>query len=324
MGGSTWSDKEYDAKVTFRAASGSATFAHSAAQDALPVSDRKAHKTLDPSGVKVRESRDSKDHPTSLAIAVIFDVTGSMAEIPKVVQTKLKSLMGILLRKNYVEHPQIMISAVGDAFTDSVPIQVGQFESGVEIDNDLTNIYLEGNGGGQKHESYALPLYFMARHTAIDCFEKRGKKGYIFMIGDEKSHPLTRDQIKLYLGDTIEEKQLTFEEVYKEASKMYEIFFILPNQTSYYNDTEVNNYWKDKLGERFLKLEDPNAVAELIASTIGLMEGTAEDTDQIAKDLKDHGLTEDVAKAVTTSLTTILKSGNLKRDIGPGSGLTTL
>jgi hypothetical protein len=164
----------------------------------------------------------------------------------------------------------------------------------------------------------------MARHTAIDCFEKRGKKGYIFMIGDEKSHPLTRDQIKLYLGDTIEEKQLTFEEVYKEASKMYEIFFILPNQTSYYNDTEVNNYWKDKLGERFLKLEDPNAVAELIASTIGLMEGTAEDTDQIAKDLKDHGLTEDVAKAVTTSLTTILKSGNLKRDIGPGSGLTTL
>lgn len=38
-------------------------------------------------------------------------------------------------------------------------------------------------------ESYELAMYFMARHTSIDCYEKRGKRGYLFMIGDELAYP---------------------------------------------------------------------------------------------------------------------------------------
>jgi hypothetical protein len=29
----------------------------------------------------------------------------------------------------------------------------------------------------------------MARHTAIDCYAKRGRRGYLFVIGDEMAYP---------------------------------------------------------------------------------------------------------------------------------------
>ena len=38
---------------------------------------------VDPFGVTARESRDSAEHPRSLAIAVLFDVTGSMRGVPR-------------------------------------------------------------------------------------------------------------------------------------------------------------------------------------------------------------------------------------------------
>ena len=50
---------------------------------------------------------------------------------------------------------------------------MGQFESGNEIEDDLSRIFLEGGGGGQQTESYELALYFLARKTKTDCFEQR-------------------------------------------------------------------------------------------------------------------------------------------------------
>ena len=32
-------------------------------------------------------------------------------------------------------------------------------------------------------------MYFMARHTSLDCHEKRGQRGYLFIIGDELRLP---------------------------------------------------------------------------------------------------------------------------------------
>jgi hypothetical protein len=54
------------------------------------------HPALDPYGVAVRESRDSDEHPQSLAIAVLFDVTGSMGGLPRTLQAKLPQLLGLL------------------------------------------------------------------------------------------------------------------------------------------------------------------------------------------------------------------------------------
>src|SRR5262249_46774172 len=132
----------------------------------------KAHEKMSPRGVKVRESRDSDAHPESHAVAVLFDVTGSMRQVPHVLQENLPRLMNLLIRKGCRDHPQIMVGAIGDATCDGAPLEVGQFESGIEIEEDLGRLFLEGGGGASITESYELAMYFLARHTSLDCFEK--------------------------------------------------------------------------------------------------------------------------------------------------------
>src|SRR6187431_140514 len=183
MGSGIWSTDVYDAADRYRRATGASAFAYS------DSGARTVHTALDPLGVGVRESRDSDEHPESLAIAVLFDVTGSMGSVPRVLQTKLPQLLGLLTRKSYATDPHILFGAVGDASCDRVPLQIGQFESDNRMDDDLARIVLEGGGGGQMTESYELAMYFMARHTSLDCFEKRGRRGYLFLIGDELPYP---------------------------------------------------------------------------------------------------------------------------------------
>ena len=81
---------------------------------------------------------------------MLFDVTGSMGRVPRILQANLCQLMGLLLDKGYLAHPQILIGGIGDATCDHAPLQVGQFESGIEIDEDLAKLWLEGGGGGQR------------------------------------------------------------------------------------------------------------------------------------------------------------------------------
>ena len=304
MGYTDYSADLYNHKATLRAKTATPVFAYSAAVSSGKVAAA-THDSLNPTKFtnKVRESRDSAEYPNSLAIAVAFDVTGSMGGVPKTVQTKLNTLMSLLLKKGYVEDPHIMPAAFGDSYCDYGPLQVGQFEAGNEVEDHLTNIWLEGGGGGQVSESPGLFLYYMANYTSIDCFEKRGKKGYIFIITDEKSHSVSKEHIKEFIG-VESERDYSFQEVLDMARTKYNIFVIMPNLTCHYNDSQVNNFWKSHLGENFLKLDDPDTVAELIASTIGLCEGNV-DNDQLVDDLNDAGLSKTSVDSVTKTLSTV-------------------
>src|SRR5215813_11760438 len=205
MGSTRWSDDHYRERAKVRAATGKTVFEHDAAMRAQPAVERRVHEKMNPFGVQVRESRDSETHPTSHAVGVLFDVTGSMKSVPRILQANLPKLMGLLIRKGYLEHPQILIGAIGDATCDKSALQVGQFESGIEIEDDLGKLFLEGGGGGHITESYELAMYFMARHTAIDCMEKRGKRGYLFVIGDEAPYPrVNRKEVEKLIGDKIQ------------------------------------------------------------------------------------------------------------------------
>lgn len=265
-------------------------FAYDSRLRSRPRSEWRADPTLDPKGVLFRESRDSEEHPNSVPIAVLFDVTGSMGEVPQIMQRQLSKLHGLIERKRYVEDPQILFGAIGDADTDYVPLQVGQFESDNRMDEQLRTIFLEGNGGGQKSESYELAAYFMALHTATDAWEKRRRKGYLFIVGDEMNKPrLKGAHIRTIIGDNVHE-DLDVASIYRELQQRWEVFFILPKKTSYFDDPQVNGHWRSILGERLLKLEDPAAVCDLIGVTIGLLE-EAIDLDEGLEDLKEIGST---------------------------------
>jgi hypothetical protein len=209
------------------------------------------------------------------------------------------------------------VGAIGDATCDAAPLQVGQFESGNEIEEDLSRLFLEGGGGGQQTESYELGLYFLARKTALDCFEKRGEKGYAFLIGDEMPYPrLKRREVERLVGDTID-ADVPVAELIAEARKRWEIFYIIPKLSHYYNDSKILARWRELLGQSVIKLEDPSAISELIASTIGLAEETV-DKAGLAADLKEAGVAPGAIDAVASAL-----KGGVGRDIS-GTGLRAL
>ncbi|APA98139.1 hypothetical protein [Nocardia seriolae] len=300
MGYGSWDDCAYDAARTFRAAKGLDDFGYTADMRSVPWDKWKAHPTLDPRGVGMRESRDSADHGSSLPIAVLFDVTGSMGRVPRVMQEKLAKLHGLLQRKGYAEDPQILFGAIGDADSDRVPLQVGQFESDNRMDEQLRLILLEGGGGGQKSESYELAAYFIARHTVTDAWEKRGTKGYLFIVGDELNKKrLTARHVREVIGDDVR-SDIKVDSIYRELADRWHVHYILPNQSSYYGDPEIAEHWQGLLGERFLRLNDPAAVCELIALTIGIAEDRVDLGAGLA-DLRDIGSTSE-ADAVGKAL----------------------
>ena len=146
MGTTRWSDDHYRDRAKIRARTGKDAFEYDHAIRSGAV-DRAVHQKMNPRGVGFRESRDSDAHPESHAVGVLFDVTGSMQNVPRILQANLPKLMGLLIRKGYLDHPQILIGGIGDATCDVAPLQIGQFESGIEIEEDLGRLFLEGGGG---------------------------------------------------------------------------------------------------------------------------------------------------------------------------------
>jgi hypothetical protein len=300
MGSTRWSDDDYRERARLRARTGRDAFEYDCAVR-QGRADRQVHQKMNPWGVRVRESRDSDAHPESHAVGVLFDVTGSMQAVPRILQQNLPRLMGLLLQKGYLQHPQILIGAIGDATSDSAPLQVGQFESGIEIEEDLGKLFLEGGGGSHITESYELSMYFMTRHTSLDCLEKRGRRGYLFVVGDEIPYErLKRAEVERVLGERLQ-ADLPVEDVVAELERAYDVYFVLPRMTHHWHNEKVHSRWVELLGQNVLRLEEPAGICELIASTIGIAEGMV-DLEHLAGDLRESGSPAAVARAVGKAL----------------------
>lgn len=321
IGASFYSDDHYAARSAERKLTGDPVFAYHAKTASKPVGEHKAHEKLDPKELKFRESRDSTAHPNSNAMIFAFDNTGSMKRFPRIAQEKLPALMGLLLRKGFLVDPQICVCAFGDQTCDRVPLQIGQFESGIEIEDCLINLFLEGGGGAAMQESPELVLYFAARKTKLDCFEKRGKKGFLFIITDEMGRSINSEVLSDVFGEAGQDRHLTMEQLVAEAGKMYEIFVITPGDTSNFHNVALEAYWKHLIGQHYLTLDDPNAICELVASTIGLCE-KAVDRESLSRDLVEVGLSKSGVDAITTALAkdgaTATTGAVLKVPVGSG------
>lgn len=229
--------------------------------------ERKAHDEMMPKGVTFRVCADSEAHPLTIPIQFHLDVTGSMGHIPHdMIKDGLPTLMSSLIQ-NGVADASLMFGAIGDHECDRFPLQVGQFESGdAELDMWLTRTYIEGGGGGNAGESYLLAWYFAANHVQTDAFDKRGKKGFVFTIGDEptlKNLPVSA--VQGIMGETaVGQGNYTAEELLAAAQQKNHVYHIFLE----HGGRRCDDAWRQLMGPNLIVISDHTTVASVIAETI--------------------------------------------------------
>ena len=242
---------------------------------------------MNPYGVVIRESRDSDEHPNSVPIILALDVTGSMGSVPHhLVKEGLPKIMGGIIQHG-IPDPQLLFLAIGDHEYDDSPLQVGQFESSDELlDKWLTDVFLEGGGGGNDGESYSLAWYFAANHTVTDSFEKRGQKGFLFTIGDEptlKRYP--KHVMKELMGDG-EFHDFSSDELLEKAREKFHVFHLHIKQTRAGSMQNTIDGWKKLMGDGLIIIENQTDVPRVIAETIIKYQDAITSTPPVVKKTK--------------------------------------
>lgn len=341
MGYSSFDADEVSAKNAVKASTGAPVFVHTA-----NINSGKAtaavHATLNPLNV-TRECRDSDKYPYTIPIIVVIDMTGSMQHTPKVMQENLVTLMGAFIKDNasgkkYLGnyYPSVAIAAIDDYdamiyHTGSAngSLQFSNFENGNEIDNNLENLWFTGNGGGTNHEDYQLALYFIDKHVVTDAWEKRRKKGYVFVFGDELSYSHAGIQkVAKVIGDNIQE-DISVEKLVKNIQEKYNLYFATPSNT--YNSVgeagkQIYSYWQNLLGgEGHVHMGvDPEHIVELIISLIALQEGRTNVTDLIQDNVLSAGSTLANSMALYKPSTAVSLTQISNAPVPAGNSSTTI
>lgn len=188
MGNARWTTEAYATYATttnYRSLSREQVFSH------------QVHEKLDPRNVKVgkgerkgmqlRESILSEANPDPTPIILALDVTGSMRDVvEQIAKEELPKMMTQIHEQSVVSDPHVMFMAIDDVHVQGHgALQVSYFEPDLKIVEQLRQLWLVGNGGGNSSESYDLAWYFAGKHTYLENFEKTGKPGFLFTFGDE-------------------------------------------------------------------------------------------------------------------------------------------
>lgn len=232
---------------------------------------KKCDQRFDPKYIQKREARDSEDHPESLPIIIGLDVTASMGYLAeKVAKEALNETMMKLYSTNAVKDPALMFAAYGDG-NDESPLQVTQFESDIRIAEQLLDLWLED--GGQGYVVNNMLWYFAAKHTVLDNYEKRKKKGFIFTIGDSADCRGNdeKEALKYHYNRVFgEDVDMDVDEILSAAEEKFEVFHIFLD----------NNHKKAPLLVKLLpghtmslRPDDVDALPELIISTMQIVNG---------------------------------------------------
>jgi hypothetical protein len=271
MGYSRWDNTEYTSYASstkYRTLSRAEVFSNSKIVDAL-----------NPRMFMLRESCDSEKNPNSTPVIMALDVTGSMGEYAeRIAKESLPQLMSDLLEKKPIQDPHLMFMAIDDVHTRRAAdsLQVSQFEADIRILEQLREIYLVSGGGGNDSESYDLPWYFAAKRTKIDSFDKHGKKGFLFTMGDECApyQNLSEEDLTTVFGPG-EYQEYTPAQLLKMAREKYNVFHIVIEQGSYASSygSSVMETWRELLGNAVLPLANFEDLSLIVQATMRISNG---------------------------------------------------
>lgn len=227
-----------------------------------------------PNFFEYREARDCDDSPESTPIIIALDDTASMGYLAtEMAKGAIHETITQIIEKKPVTNPQVLCGLFGN-FRDIAPLQVTQFESDIRIVEQLLDLYIELHGSGYSGDSYVW--YFAAKHTKLDCFEKRGEKGFLFTIGDDFCDiNMTADSIQKVFNEKVG-VEYTPEELIEMASEKYTLYHIV---IAPINDS-IAKQWKDLMGDHAVVIEDNNAsiIPQLITSIMQIERGRTKES----------------------------------------------
>lgn len=181
-------------------------------------------------------------------LTILVDVTGSMGDWPAVMFSKLPYMDNEC--KEYLgEDFELSFAAVGDAHSDQFPIQVRPFSKGRDMEAQLKELVIEGNGGGQCHESYELTALYYARNVEMP----NAKRPIMIIIGDEGFYDhISKEHAKMAhvkLGSA----DIKTTDVFDELKEKYSIYLIRKPYSSG-DEKHIQKKWEDLIGKEHIAI----------------------------------------------------------------------
>ncbi len=293
MGGGSFSSRDYDSGVKNLISSGK-SFKFSAAVHASGDMGTVAS-ILDPRELKngLRESCYAPGFNDATPIAALIDLTGSMQDVPKLIQKDLPKLIDLVTEQGISDHPNVMFIGFDDEnVCPRGGMQMSQFEiEASKLIESLNNMVITGLGGGNQGEAYHLALYALARHTRLECFERDGIKGFAFLICDEEPYYDDQDPSKCgtspeiakeVFGDSLQ-AEVSMLDIMIEVISRYHLFVIRPGHTSNGKNSRISKEWRELLGaagenpQNVIEGEKTEEIIATMAMSIGRLAGVVED-----------------------------------------------
>lgn len=199
-------------------------------------------------------------------LVVACDVTGSMGESPAVIFSKCPYLD--LEGKEYLgDDMEICFAAVGDAYSDNYPLQVRNFDKGLNLKNRLEELIIEGNGGGQQKESYDLAALYFASNVQMP----NAIHPIFIFIGDEGLYDfVNNDQAEKWTYVSLA-KRMGYKQVLEKLKQKFAVYIIRqPYQQTGTDemspaDKVIHRQWAEVLGEDHIAfLPDAARVVDVI------------------------------------------------------------
>lgn len=212
---------------------------------------------------------------------------------------------------------EISWCAFNDAYTSiAYPIQARPFTKGTDLKVRLKEIALQGDGGGQMHESSELLLLYWARKVSMP----KAINPIFIIITDEMPYDFVdAEQAKNIVGVTLQ-KRLPVAEVIKEVQQKGSLYVILKPYRENAGDTDDDNakirkVWNGLVGaDHVCYLPDPNRVVDVV---FGILAKETDRIDYFRKEIEDRQ-NPDQVKTVYKSLATIHTLPASKKKLPPG------
>ncbi|MGM9878125.1 MAG: hypothetical protein ACI33S_05680 [Bacilli bacterium] len=241
-------------------------------------------------------------------IIIVLDVTGSNIDFARLVYDKLPMFYGEIESKKYLEDFDICICAVGDAKYDKYPIQIGTPAKGIEIDNWLEKIVLEGCGGGNRVESYELMAYYLANN----CEFEKDSNPIVFFIADEGTEKIVDEsEVQKILGSNCQAGINAWELLNERFNN--NVFCMLNKYCGTHFVDNMTDSWKEVLPlQHTIRIPEEKAIIDLILGIIAIQK---QELTTYAIDMKNRGQTEKRIEGVTESLKELSDSLALSTNI---------